>query len=217
MGTSETQSTTWPGGIARRLQILRDGFDSRLEPIAFDIYTGWLLTQKAQAHFAVSLNYGFQFNIVFVFRTAALLFWGPLSLTTWRLQCWALFSNQMVWYFCHSLIYFWNSNDESHLFPLKHFEIHALLGDVTPASVTREWSHTQTIIIGYLVLSSVSTANLNNIKKNKIFLYMCRGPSPRLSACATQLRRNITAMVSRWRHCVQFDQPGNQTQVLQHQ
>ena len=25
-------------------------------PIAFDIYTGWLLTQRAQAHFAVSLN-----------------------------------------------------------------------------------------------------------------------------------------------------------------
>ena len=28
---------TWPSGIARKLQILRDGFDSRLEPIAFDI------------------------------------------------------------------------------------------------------------------------------------------------------------------------------------
>ena len=34
---------------------VRDGFDSRLEPIAFDILTGWLLTRKAQAHFAVSL------------------------------------------------------------------------------------------------------------------------------------------------------------------
>ena len=31
------------GSTARRLQILRDGFDSRLELIAFDIYTGWLL------------------------------------------------------------------------------------------------------------------------------------------------------------------------------
>ena len=37
--------------------ILRDGFDSRLEPIAFDICNGWLLTQRAQGHFAVSLNY----------------------------------------------------------------------------------------------------------------------------------------------------------------
>ena len=26
---------TWPSGTARRWQILRDGFDSRLEPIAF--------------------------------------------------------------------------------------------------------------------------------------------------------------------------------------
>ena len=41
----------------RRLQILRDGFDSRLEPIAFDIITEWLLTRRAQAHFAVSLNH----------------------------------------------------------------------------------------------------------------------------------------------------------------
>ena len=44
-------------GTARRRQILRDGFDSRLEPIAFDIRNGWLLTRRAQAHFAVSLHY----------------------------------------------------------------------------------------------------------------------------------------------------------------
>ena len=50
-------SATWPSSTARRSQILRDGFDSRLEPIAFDIYTGWLLTRRAQAHFAISLNY----------------------------------------------------------------------------------------------------------------------------------------------------------------
>ena len=28
-----------------------------------------------------------------------------------------------------------------------------------------------------------------------------RGPSPRLSAWTTQLRRNVAAVVSRWRHC----------------
>ena len=50
-------SATWPSGTGRRWQILRDGFDSRLEPIAFDIFNGWLLTRRAQAHFAVSLNY----------------------------------------------------------------------------------------------------------------------------------------------------------------
>ena len=44
-------------GTASRLQILRDGFDSWLELIAFDMFTGWLLTRWAQAHSAVSLNY----------------------------------------------------------------------------------------------------------------------------------------------------------------
>ena len=28
-----------------------------------------------------------------------------------------------------------------------------------------------------------------------------RGPSPRLSAWATQLRKNVGAVASRWRHC----------------
>ena len=50
-------SATWLSCTAHRLRILRDGFDSRLGPIAFDKYTGWLLTRRAQAHFAVSLNY----------------------------------------------------------------------------------------------------------------------------------------------------------------
>ena len=50
-------SAKWPSSTARRRQILRDGFDSRLEPIAMDIFNGWLLTRRAQAHFAVSLNY----------------------------------------------------------------------------------------------------------------------------------------------------------------
>ena len=36
--------------------ILSDGFISPLELITFDVYNGWLLTQKAQAHFAVHLN-----------------------------------------------------------------------------------------------------------------------------------------------------------------
>ena len=31
-------SAIWPSGTTRKLQILRDGFDSRLEPIAFDVY-----------------------------------------------------------------------------------------------------------------------------------------------------------------------------------
>ena len=43
--------------VVNKLQIVRDGFDSRLEQIVFDVFTGWLPTRRVQAHFAVSLNY----------------------------------------------------------------------------------------------------------------------------------------------------------------
>ena len=36
-----------------------------------------------------------------------------------------------------------------------------------------------------------------------------RGRSPRLNAWATQLQRNITAVVRCWRRCVRFDRPEN--------
>ena len=36
-----------------------------------------------------------------------------------------------------------------------------------------------------------------------------RGPTPRLSAWATQLRRNVAAVVCRWLYCVRFDRRGN--------
>ena len=35
------------------------------------------------------------------------------------------------------------------------------------------------------------------------------GPTPRLSAWATQVRRNVTVVASRWLHYVRFDRPGN--------
>ena len=35
-----------------------------------------------------------------------------------------------------------------------------------------------------------------------------RGPSPRLSTWATQLRRNVAAVASHWRHCVDLTDPG---------
>ena len=51
--------------IIRRLHIRYDGFDSQQEPLAFDIYTELLLTQRAQAHFAVSINLlNFLFNML---------------------------------------------------------------------------------------------------------------------------------------------------------
>ena len=40
-----------------------------------------------------------------------------------------------------------------------------------------------------------------------------RGPSPRLSAWATQLRRNIATMASRWRHCADLTGPGIEPQT----
>ena len=36
-----------------------------------------------------------------------------------------------------------------------------------------------------------------------------QGPTPRLSAWATQLQRNVAAVASRWLRCVRFDRPGN--------
>ena len=41
-----------------------------------------------------------------------------------------------------------------------------------------------------------------------------RGPSPRLSAWATQLRRHVAAVASRRRHSDPFDRPGNRTPNL---
>ena len=40
-----------------------------------------------------------------------------------------------------------------------------------------------------------------------------RDPSPRLSAWATQLRRNIATVASRWRHCVDLTGPGIEPQT----
>ena len=40
-----------------------------------------------------------------------------------------------------------------------------------------------------------------------------RGPSPRLSARATQLRRNVATVASRWRHCVDLTGPGIEPQT----
>ena len=36
-----------------------------------------------------------------------------------------------------------------------------------------------------------------------------QGPTPRLSARAMQLQRNVAAVASRWLHCVRFDRPAN--------
>ena len=43
--------------------------------------------------------------------------------------------------------------------------------------------------------------------------YQWRSPPPRLSAWATHLQRNVTAVASHWRLCVRFNQPGIRTQT----
>ena len=40
-----------------------------------------------------------------------------------------------------------------------------------------------------------------------------QGPSPRLSAWATQLRRNVATVASRWRHCADLTGPGIEPQT----
>ena len=40
-----------------------------------------------------------------------------------------------------------------------------------------------------------------------------RGPSPRLSAWATHLRRNVAAVASRWRHCADLTDQGFELQT----
>ena len=40
-----------------------------------------------------------------------------------------------------------------------------------------------------------------------------RGPTPLLSAWATQLRRNFTTVASRWRHCANLTGPGMKSQT----
>ena len=53
--------------------------------------------------------------------------------------------------------------------------------------------------------------------KNQIFIILAgnelRSPSPRLSAWATQLRRNVATVASRWRHCVDLTGPGIKPQT----
>ena len=44
--------------------------------------------------------------------------------------------------------------------------------------------------------------------------HLCRGPSPRRSAWATQLQRNVAAVASRWRHCADLTGPGIEPQTF---
>ena len=66
-----------------QVQILCDGFDSRLESIAFDIYIRWLLIRTTQARLAVSLQHRWTFNSIVI----------PVSA---RLPCFSSLQNALL-------------------------------------------------------------------------------------------------------------------------
>ena len=68
----------------------------------------------------------------------------------------------------------------------------------------------------------MTTSSNKKSKKNQIFIilavlrrsvYELRGPSPRLSAWATQLRRNVATVACRWRHYADLTGPGMEPQT----
>ena len=68
-------------------------------------------------------------------------------------------------------------------------------------------------------VSAKKKQQINQIKSSLYSPYYAeasnelRGPSPRLSAWATQLRRNVATVASRWRHCVDLTGPGIEPQT----
>ena len=70
------------------------------------------------------------------------------------------------------------------------------------------------------MLSVISITKSKKIKSSLYSPYYAeacnelRGPFPRLSAWATQLRRNVATVASRWRHCVDLTGPGIEPQTF---
>ena len=60
-------------------QVLRDGFDSRLEPITYDICNKWLVARKAQAQFAVFLSITVKFSVQYDLKIILVIIWFDLS------------------------------------------------------------------------------------------------------------------------------------------
>ena len=85
-------------------------------------------------------------------------------------------------------------------------------------------SITQLVSLGWLLAKHLSFHQQTTICQNQIksslyssyYAEACnklRGPSPRLSAWATQLRRNVATVASRWRHCADLTGPGIELQI----
>ena len=73
--------------------------------------------------------------------------------------------------------------------------------------------------INGLIVYNVLLSNQNQIKSSLYSSYYAegrnelRGPSPRLSAWATHLRRNVATVASRWRRCAELTGPGIEPQT----
>ena len=71
----------------------------------------------------------------------------------------------------------------------------------------------------FIILAALRRSVKNQIKSSLYsphYAEACnelRGPSPRLSAWATQLRRNVATVASRWRHCADLTGPGIEPQT----
>ena len=82
---------------------------------------------------------------------------------------------------------------------------------------SESFDHSLSIMPHRRILIFFSANNNRKIKSSLYSRYYAkacnprRGPSPRLSVWAPQLRRNVAVVASRWRHCVRFDLPKIQT------
>ena len=80
------------------------------------------------------------------------------------------------------------------------------------------------IIVSFMKVGSNSkSAHMLQIKSSLYSRYYAeacnewRGRSPPRSAWATQLRRNIAAVTSRWRHCADLTGPGIEPQTYRNE
>ena len=68
----------------------------------------------------------------------------------------------------------------------------------------------------YVDANTTNIKSKSNLHYSRYYAEACnerRGPSPRLSAWATQLRRNVAMMASRWRHCADLTGLGIEPQT----
>ena len=81
------------------------------------------------------------------------------------------------------------------------------------------WRHTGILNKLNKYSTMLLITNQNQIKSSLYSPYYAeacnelRGPSPRLSAWATQLRRSAATVASRWRHCADLTGPGIEPQT----